>query len=231
MAIAIASTRGTSAIISATSATVQLTVADANSWLAVGIGQESSVAQTSVAIWDSTTANSSLSILSESASTGLTMRVFALFNPSTGTHVVLCNGLSSAVRKGLVGVVVTGLDSTTPVDTGTISVVNGVSTATTSTAIPSAAGDLLLSFINIDDANSSVVVVGSSGSTLAFSDNADGTMRVLLAQVPGDATVAVPWNWASAGAYGSVTMNLNASGAAAATPFYVARRGMMGLGR
>jgi hypothetical protein len=142
---------------------------------------------------------------------GRYLAVFRLLAPDTGTHDIEIIDLAGGENQ--IGMVcsLTGVDQTTPEDTpvesGTDS---GVSTTTTG-AINSASGDLILDVVHVNsDFSASLAPTTGSvptnglrgaglGSTLACSTEA------------GAVSVTKTWTWASNNSYAHVVLNLNAA--------------------
>jgi hypothetical protein len=228
MAIAIVST-GTGAGAGPSSAfDVPLTVADPGAVILAAFGVDGNINVSPTVVWDSTTANSSFTLLA--TSTGRVCKVYQLIDPSTGAHSITFSGLSTTADKVGAGVVFSGVDSTTPTDAATASTVSGTSTTAVSTAIPSATGDLIYSAICINIASSSQVSAGNSGTLLTNSTTI--AVSLVTSYQAGDTAVASSYTWSTLSAlFGLVSINVNAAGGAAAVRYRPPSRSLMGVGR
>mgnify|MGYP001616459511 CR=1 FL=1 len=235
MAIAVISSASVHPVAASSSVELPLTIPDANAVIFLSVSQDATADQNFAPIWDSTTANSSFTLIAERGSSARYMGTYYLVNPTTGTHVVLVNGVSTIVSHGGLAAAYSGVSNATPYDTGTISAVAvaaGASTGIESTAIPSAVGDLVLSFLTVNSTSGAVLAPGVGGTVRAVSTGSGSFMGFALAEWAGAATVASTWSWPSTATTDQtfISFNVNADGGAA-TPVRMATRSLLGVGR
>jgi hypothetical protein len=149
-------------------------------------------------------------------------RLFGLANPTSGSNNIVVTNSDGNKKPGMIALCYTGVDQTTPWDTG-----NGLVTAGTTgntanfgngtTTVASATGDLVALLLMHDSA---VTFTAGTGTTLRQSGGPGFSQRTFGGDEAGAAAVIIGGTLSGSSWYLGAAINLNASAAAPSTTKY-----------
>ena len=147
------------------------------------------------------------SIASTNISTGfgrVLTQLFRLVAPATGAHDIVVTFSKTAYLGPTCAISYTGVDQTTPVDTGST---DNDATGGTSIVISSASGDLVLDCYGLGVSNVSEAV----GADQTVEVSTDTGMGLYISSEPGGASITMSWSNTDNGPANQVAVNINAA--------------------
>lgn len=208
MALTVAQDGSATGASAAPTASINITEA-ANQTLVVFLAVDDSIDQNGTLTYDSVSMGAP--IVENTSGTGLYCGVWVLKNPNSGSALTLSGTIDNSRTWGIIWAVLNDNDQTTAYDSATIQTSNSASATTSGVTVSSAANDLVLDFIAVNNKAATAVTASGSGQTsfeeLTCGENA---MAIEGTYFAGAASVTSSWSWTGATSRSEIGIDFNA---------------------